>query len=59
MVHWDTSNGSEKAEVLAEALVGRLEQWLVEVMVLLKGLEGVGGGIIGTVLEVVNEPFRL
>lgn len=55
MVHWDSSNGSEKAEVLAEALVGRLEQWLVEVMVLLKGLEGVGGGIIGTVLEVVNE----
>lgn len=27
----------------------------MEVMVLLKGLEGVGGGIIGNVLEVVNE----
>lgn len=55
LVHWDSSDGSEKAEVLAQALVLRLEQWLVEEMVLLKGLEGVGGGIIGNVLEVVNE----
>jgi len=55
LVDRDSSDGSEKAEVLAEALVLRLEQWLVEVMVVVKGLEGVGGGISGSVLEVVNE----
>lgn len=40
-------------------MVLRLEQWLVEVVVLLKGLEGVVVAVavvvVGTVLEVVNE----